>query len=322
MRHHRFIAIMGLTIVFAAGTVRGSDYQFEFLFDPSASGLNASLALSAATGGTLIGNYDPTNNPSGTRTKPGLFGPFGSTENVAVPAALTLGVGGQPNSSTSGSFRLTADTATNTAWLDVLLANLLNSGPLTTSATITIEYDSFRTRNPTSVYPGGIPIELPLGEAQVTSMTLTQQGGPVAGILTPIDRSDYQFAFLVPAVLSVTATFMGTPLTVPDTVVAMPFAGELAVNGDTAQIISVQPFQFSNTSNPGTTLPQFAMDVPTIVPPGNTASLLFDLTLNEVSSGVDGTLTTVANGTLIPEPAGLVLLVTGAALGLRRRRRS
>ena len=321
MKKLSWIAAVSCITVFSTWQAQASILQFECLFDSTQSSFNANLSTTAATNGTLIGNYDPTSNPTGTRTKPGFFGPFGDTENVAVPAALTLGVSGQPQSSTSGSFRLGVDQLNDTVWLDSLLANLLQSGPVTTTATVTLQYDTFRTRTPTSLFVGGFPIQLPIGQASITSMILTQQGGATPGTLTPLGGNQYQFACVIPALLTATAEYMGTPLALPDIPVALPFGGQLVLIGNTVQITSVQPIQFTDTSNPGTTLPTIPLDVPTILPPGGTASLLFNLTLNEVATSLDGTLTTVATGSLIPEPASLTLLMTGTVVLLRRRRR-
>ena len=320
MKKLGWIAAVSCITVFSTWQAQASTLQFECLFDSAQSGLSASLSTTATTSGTLIGNYDPTENPTGTRTKPGFYGPFGDTENVAVPTSLTLGVGGQPQSSTGGSFRLSVDQLNDTIWLDSLLANLLQSGPVTTTATVTLQYDTFRTRNPSSLFVGGFPIQLPIGQVSITSMILAQQGGPTPGTLTPLGGNQYQFACVIPALLTATAEYLGTPLTLPDIPVVLPFGGQLVLTGNTVQITSVQSIQFADTSNPGTTLPTIPLDVPTILPPGCTASLLFNLTLNEVATSLDGTLTTVATGTLIPEPASLMLLMAGAVVLLRRRR--
>ena len=320
MTPHVFIIAALSAWALPVETLFGSAYEFEFLFDPSSSGFAASLDLTARTSGTLIGDYDPISNPAGTRTKPGLRGRFGGTENVAVPAGLTFRINVQPQSSTSGLFRLTANTSNNTAWLDGLLAELLNAGPVITDAAIAFQHGNFRTRNPSSIYPAGRPRRLPRGEAQITSLTVTQQGGSLLGTLTPLGPDQYQFAFLVPAVLSMTATFMGLPVTVPDMPITMPFGGQLTMYGSTARITSVQTLHAAGAGSPGTALPQPAMDVPTVLPAGNTASFLFDLNLSRVSSNVDGTVTTVADGMMIPLPATLVLLTVGIPLLLLRRR--
>jgi hypothetical protein len=47
---------------------------------------------------------------------------------------------------------------------------------------------------------------------------------------------------------------------------------------------------------PDVQLPSFPMDVPTILPPGETAHLLMDLTLDEVGSSLVGQLTIAADG--------------------------
>jgi hypothetical protein len=64
--------------------------QYQFVINPAPSGISGTLSTSLDTTGTLIGNYDETSNPTGTRTKPGLFGTFAPTENVPVPATVGL----------------------------------------------------------------------------------------------------------------------------------------------------------------------------------------------------------------------------------------
>ena len=77
-RSRLFWAILG-----AAGALHLAPAQlYDFNVVAPPSGISGNLAISARTQGTLVGNYDQTNNPTGTRTKPGLFGSFDPTENV------------------------------------------------------------------------------------------------------------------------------------------------------------------------------------------------------------------------------------------------
>jgi hypothetical protein len=93
-----------------AGALRlapAQPYDFNVVAPPS--GISGSLALSARTQGTLVGNYNPDTNPNGTRTKPGLFGPFGPTENVPVEVRIGAAIGGNINRQAGGTFRATVD---------------------------------------------------------------------------------------------------------------------------------------------------------------------------------------------------------------------
>ncbi|MFX4717804.1 hypothetical protein ABTB07_23170, partial [Acinetobacter baumannii] len=79
--------------------------------------------ISANTQGTLVGNYDPDTNPTGTRTKPGVFGSFGPTENVPVNVSIGAAIGGNINRQASGTFRATVDGNTNTITFENLSVN-------------------------------------------------------------------------------------------------------------------------------------------------------------------------------------------------------
>ena len=90
-------------VLSVAGALRlapAQPYDFNVVAPPS--GISGSLALSARTQGTLVGNYNPDTNPNGTRTKPGLFGPFGPTENVPVEVRIGAAIGGNINRQAGG----------------------------------------------------------------------------------------------------------------------------------------------------------------------------------------------------------------------------
>src|SRR5262245_28196743 len=182
------VAVLSVAGIASAGPV----LPYEFQVATDLSGLNADISLTAATDGTLIGNWDPVNNPTGTRTKPGLFGPFGPDENVPVPLSLGGTIGGPAQTSSSGSFGLAVDLVNNAVILTNYLMNFLNSGPLDLPASVTLDFDSFRTRNPTSIVPG-IPVTLPIGAATVSKFSVMQVGPGVSGLLTPTGPNTYTF---------------------------------------------------------------------------------------------------------------------------------
>ena len=307
-------AALALTV--SAGLASGQVYDFTINSTPS--GLSGTAGIDVDTTGTLIGNYDATSNPTGTRTKPGIFGTFGETENVAVGVTLGVALSGPVNSHASGGFRMGLEMDSGAVSFSNYSVNFLQSGPVSLPSTLALSFASFRTRNPTSTYIGGIPLNIPFGDASMTRLE-AEQIAPTQGTLVSTGPGLFDFSVTAPVNITAEFTFLGTPLALPALPAAITLEGQISVSGTTAHLLSIQPFTLSNSTQPGIALPQFPLDLPTILPPGLTASVLFDLTLDTITSGLNTTLTTDATGTLIPAPDSLAL--AGLALATRRRRR-
>lgn len=317
-RSRLFWAILG-----AVGALRLAPAQlYDFNVVAPPSGISGNLAISARTQGTLVGNYDPDTNPNGTRTKPGLFGSFDPTENVPVNVSIGAAIGGNINRQASGTFRATVDGSNNTITFENLSLNFLANGPAVLPVTITLAGQSFRTRNPNSTYI--LPsqgISFPIGTVNLSQFTAVQTGVG-AGVLTPAGVDTYDFTAGVLVDLTLAANLLGNPLaqTIP---FVLPLQGQVVVQGNSAVITSLQPLNFSQSFNPNLDLPAFEFGLPTILPPGSTANLIFDLTLEEIGFEVDLDINLRAEGTLVPEPASLSALGLGlTVLRLRRRRRA
>lgn len=308
-----------LTITFLCTTYGfAGETPYNFSVNTSKSGLNANVGLGAKTTGTLIGNYDATTNPTGTRTKPGLFGPFNPGENVPVPTSVGVGLGGAPKSGASGAFNMGLDFSAGSLSLSGMKLNLLATGAATLNNELTFEFDTFRTRDPNSLYVGGIPLTIPIGTAQLTALDL-EQALPTVGSITPAGQNTYNFSAAVVASLSATFEVLGSSFSVPGVPAVLPLEGLLTIDGETVTLDSVRMVEFSNSTNPGLTLPQIPFDLPTILPPGEVAHLLLDLTLGELFANVSGELALNATGVPIPEPGSAALLLA-AAVGLLPRR--
>jgi len=276
--------------------VYGND-EFEFTIDPQSSGTSATFHTTAATSGTLIGNYDQVNNPTGTRTKPGLWGSFGSTENLPVQVDRLDGqVEGVVETTTTGSFRLVLDIPGGLLDMSELQADLLGGQAVQLPVEVVLQTESFRTRNPDSVYPGGAPFTIPLGDATLSALAIVQQGGPATGTLTPTAPNEYDFVVVPLVELTATIELMGQPLPTEPTLIPWPLTGHIVIQGNTARLTALRELDVQNTQQPGMAIPQFQLDVPTILPPGQVAHLLFDLTLNETSFLLTGTSTFAADG--------------------------
>lgn len=318
-RNLAFFGGIALAVIHVSIATAGGESIYDFALNAPPSGFQADIDLSINTAGTLIGDWTSDTNPTGTRTKPGLIGPFGSDENLPVDVSLATGLSGSPNSQSSGGFRMTFNPALGVVTMSNYSVNLLASGPTSLPITITLETDAFRTRNPTALWLGGVPITVPIGEAELSTLATTQVGDAI-GVLTPIAGNRYSFAIPLLATLDASVSVLGNAFEIPGVPAPLLFEGEVELLGDSAHLTSVRELVIDETQDPQQTLPQFPLDVPTYLPPGDTAHFLMDLTLGEIGLSVDGTLTTDATGVRIPEPAS-ILLVACAGLILHRRAR-
>ncbi len=287
-------ASLGLT---AAATAQSVTYDMSI--DPQASGMNASMSLDIDTAGTLIGAWDPDTNPDSTRTKPGLFGSFGSTDNEPVDVALGFGLDGAIDTSTTGSMLLNVDLSTNVVTMEGFAADLLANGPVSIPATLSFASESFRTRNPDSAYIG-VPFDIPIGDLSVTSLIITQTSTLAVGALTETSPNHYDMTLAAQGELTGSIEFLGQVIDIAPTPFPIALTGELVITGQDATLTSLQMVDQSDTQNPGTQLPEFAMDIPTILPPGDVAHVLMNLTLDQITSSLVGDLTLSAAGSEVP----------------------
>jgi len=300
------------------GTVVAATYSFTLT--PAGTALTGTVGVTAATAGSMVGTFDATTNPEGTRTKPGLLGTFGATENVPVPVTLTPGFSGAVQSVPTGGLDLSVDASTGRVILSGLSLNLLPAGPVLVPSELTLAYESFRTRTPDSLYIGGFPLTLPLGDASLTELAAAQIGSS-AGDLSEVEPGVYDFS--ISTLLLLNGAFESTLGALPLPPIPVPYTltGRVGVMGDEAILTATSTVGFSNAAALGVALPGLPFPLPTILPPGSTANLLFDLTLDSVETELATTLTMAASGQLIPEP-GALLVVVGLTWVLGRRRRT
>lgn len=244
--------------------------QVEFEIDEKQSQVDQSLTLEVPFAGTWIGDYDAKSNPDGTQTRPGLFGGSGNNP-INYSAAFSIDGGGL--SQPSGGFSVEVDEEGLSGVLDDLMVDLLNGQPTDVGLTIGLTYSSFNTINPFSIYPGGIPISLPLGNAQIISTSL-ESTGPAPITLIP-DGDGYLFTGLMNAVNRSEVEF-GAGVQAFEVPVIVPLAGTLAeVEGE--WVMTVTFSQSVSDEQPVEDAPPFEnipVPLPTLPPSDNTANLL------------------------------------------------
>jgi hypothetical protein len=289
---NRFVALGALLV--PASFSFGQTYLFTL--DQKQSSVQTSLALEAPLEGTLIGDFDAETNPTGTKTLPGLFGGSG---NNPIPYSATISAGGDLDSPPSGGFTAAIDLRTLTVQIDGLSIDLLGGESFGIGLTLTILYDTFRTQQPTSLYIGGFPLPIPLGNLlEVTALTADQSGLGV-GALVEMEPGVYSFNAVVPVDLSATILLQGAPVgdgaPIP---AALPIVGTLDLNANPPTITATAASEFAQELpiDPPLSFDAQAVDLPTILPPGNTAHLLFGGAISTIGFSFGSDITLVALG--------------------------
>jgi len=295
-----------LALTLAASASMAQQYNLTINSQQSSATWDASVAAPFQTGTNpgsglpwsyFIGNYDATNNPTGTRTIPGIFG--GDT-SVNVPIAISAGGleaagddGGTPLRP-AGSFSLILNPGDGEAQIAGLSVDFLNGATMSVAADVSITYSSFRTRQPTCLIIGGIPLTLPLGTVSITSLTATQvSAGP--GDLSPTGPGTYMFS--VPAVVEVAAaaSFAGQDIDVPAVEVPVVLVGNATVSGQTLTVTGGVSIDVDQSQPGPTQLPTLPFTEP--ICSGN---LLLNVALASVGFAVDADASIVASGDAVP----------------------
>jgi hypothetical protein len=295
----RLAVLACLACAASGGVVLGQSFDFVLT---DASGLTGSLTIGIDTNGSLIGDWDPVSNPTGTRTKPGLFGSFGVAENLPVPASVALAIGDDLVAGSSGGFTLLLDAAGGTATATGAALDLIGGGGLALPADVTLSFDSFRTRAPDSTFIGGFPITLPLGELSLTALNFTQTE-PAIGVLTPTGPDAWSVALAIAGELTGQVDALGSPLELPPTPAVLPLAGTVTLVGAELVFSAGARLEQDSTQEPMTALPPVPLPLPTILPAGSTANLVANLTLDELSVGFAADIVVQARGEAANCPA-------------------
>lgn len=271
----------------------------EILFDcallPATSSVVQTTDLSAPFSGTFIGDYDATNNPSGTRTIPGLFGGSG---NNPINYTASFVLAGDINSTPLGAFTIGVDPETLQVRIGGLNFDLLGPTPLSLGATLNMNYQTFRTQQPNSLFPGGVNIPIPVGNGSVTELRATQSSEFATGAMVPQKNGSFDFAVTVPVDFVIVATLLGQTVSdgAPQPGV-LPITGNVVVTGNSVTVTATIANKTSTTQP--ISAPPFAdvaFPVPTVLPAGSTANLLLSGTVTSLSASTNLTVGLSAAG--------------------------
>ncbi len=289
--------LIGLSACFILlSTASAGAQDLVFLIDPAVSTANVNADTSTALPGTVIGDFDATSNPTGTRTVPGLFGGGG---NNAIPMDLALGTSTAFLGLPTGQFGLDFDSVGLTALVHDLDVDLLGGGSADSALILSMLYDTFRSFSPDSLYFGGFPIDVPLASQTLTDFRLLQVGPGVPAVLVPgANTGEFTFATAITAELSFNVDFQGQVTPVGPIPTLLPLAGTLTVTsaGMSAQLDFAQAMQQQILDPaPGFVITDAPLALPTILPPGETANLLLNATIASIDVDLATSVSLVAH---------------------------
>ncbi|MFO0827913.1 MAG: hypothetical protein U0572_07150 [Phycisphaerales bacterium] len=294
--------VAALPLVAVAAATAAVNYDVQIVPNQSTVGANTSISVPA--GGTFIGNYDATNNPTGTKTIPGLFGGSG---NNPINYSATFDAGGDNTTHPTGGFAMTLDTRLLTFSVADLAIDLLGSTSIDIGATITVEYSSFHTQNPSAIFPGGFSLPIPLGNATVESLDATQTGDAVAGVLVPTSATTYTFVTAVPVNIVAVVTLNGQTVPTDPIPFIIPLTGTIDFGGEnvTLSVAASTTFEQSTPIDPPVTFSDQPFALPTVLPPGGTANLLFSGSFASIGISAGFDISLVADAVPQSNPADL-----------------
>ncbi len=270
--------------------------DLSFTVNQGASSVETSLSILADSEGTLIGAYDAIDNPTSTQTRPGFFGGSG---NNPIPLDLDVLSSTDVSANPAGAFAVAIDTDALTFDISALALNLIASGDAESGIDLTLEWSVFNTVNPTFIFPGGIPLTLPLSSTQLTTLSLDQTGpSALPGVLTPDGPNAYTLAAAVPVSVAVAADSATLPI--PETAfdAVLPLTGQLTLNTDNTATMSLA-FDLEGLSqtidlSAAPAIEDLPFELPTLGE--DTASVLLTLQFASAAVAASGSINIVAEG--------------------------
>lgn len=287
----RAAAVVAVSGLLATGALAQS---FEGVVNSALSTADLLSGAELSSGGTLIGDYDAATNPGGTQTRPGLFGGSG---NNAIPVGADFVLDAVLDAEPAGGVAFEADFDALTLRFDAVSLDLLNGSAAATDVGVTLTFNTFNTINPSFIYPGGIPFDVPLGEiGSVTRAELALSGASETVLIETETPETFEFTVMLPAEVSLTVTsglLGGGGEPVGTEIEALPLilvvSGTLTRAGDGSVVMTLQADAVAeSTKVPLETgpLPTAPVELPTL----GTATAGVLLSLTPESLVVDATL--------------------------------
>jgi len=271
-----FVRIVPAVLATAATSLSFAGAECVTRFDLFATRGDAmSFALAMPLAGTFIGDYDATTNPGGTRTIPGLFGGSG---NHAIPFTSVIKPAANiafPLKTPVFSFCM-VDEGGGNATVTCVELDMIRGTPAPITINLTITYPNFHTVAPTAIFPGVSNLTLPLPAGSITQASAVQTA-PASGTLLPGKGGTLILTALVPMELTFEATVLDQPIVLPPTALDLPLIAELqpSLTGDYFAVVALEiPTTEVVLPLAGQLIENQPFDLPTLLPPGNTAHLL------------------------------------------------
>lgn len=279
-------AMSALSVAFAA---EAQSYVCDFIAPSSVSNVGE---LNVPLAGTFIGNYDAATNPTGTQTRPGLFGGSGNNPiNYSSTIVSDAGFSASP----AGGFTIQLSPMGGT--ITGLEMDLTGGVAQELAITLNINYQTFRTFSPNSAFPGGFTIPIPIAGGEITAVVVTQTAPAIFLAGTP-DAQGTPFMAAVPVEIQLEGQITGAPIGGEPQPGVLPLMGRFTVSGSSISVtssVAIDPQTVKLPALPPVESQPFAL--PTVLPPGGTANLLLSGTFGAgtISTGLSATL--VAQGT-------------------------
>jgi hypothetical protein len=272
MKYHTCVALVGALCATA------SAQNFDFTLDGSLSTTDLTSNFALQMPSFVTGSFNTATNPGGTITCPGTAG---NCPNIPILMVGDMLAGSHFVTVPSGSLSAAVDVGAGSIVFSNVSVDALGGQSGSANLTLDLLYMTFHTLQPTALFNGGFTVPIPLGQVAASNVRFVQVGPPVPGTLTPSGIPDfYDVAASVPATMSFDTTMLGLPLSLGPIPVVLPLNGTLDLGGGHASLALFVNFSSAQTlTNPfgAQVFNDVPFDLPTILPPGNTAHLLFDI---------------------------------------------